>query len=114
MKKLNDIIPTNPSSELVDSIVLKRYSSGILQFMINTKSKWLYYYPKIPGIIELYNDIGEMEIIEIKDNRLEGDFVTFDLQNKDQISIYYIPKNLLGIDGNSIEVSTYIYNDLEK
>ena len=109
MRKVNYVEPINPISNLVDSICLKEYPSGILSFMINTKDKWVEYRIESIGSITIYQDDSETETITIKDDRLNGEFKIFDKQEKDQIIIYYIPINLFKHTESSATVSIYTY-----
>lgn len=89
----------------VSSYFITWYDSGIIELMLNTKIKWLYYY-KISN--ESYviaknqvESIGELEQCTLKIplealGLKEGvDYTSSHYQEKDEIVYYFIPLNLV-------------------
>ncbi len=88
----------------VENYFIEYYSSGIIHLLINTKERYLYnhdynehmYYICKHEESEEYN---EEYILEIPENKLVLDksksYLATRTQNKDQISIYFLPFDII-------------------
>lgn len=91
------------SSKFVDSYFISEYESGIFSIMFNTIDRWINYHAYCEeeyifgeGLLE--ETIGGMrERIEKVDKFLPTNktFIPTVIQNKDQITFYYIPLNMI-------------------
>lgn len=93
------------NNELVDSYSIKKFGSGIILLMFNTKDKWIgyhresdtrYCFSKEMEVLGVWENIGS-DPIEVLDLPFDSDrkYMCTQAQNKDQIYYYYIPYNLI-------------------
>jgi hypothetical protein len=78
---------------------MKRYKSGIVQVVFNTREKWCEYSINVnaESIVSL-TEYGEMFNLEYYSTQLDIDFLNYVRvvdQEKDQVYVYFIPKALL-------------------
>ncbi len=85
----------------VDSYWIKKHESGIVQLMINTTDKWVEYHQYTRNEYgigtsreDVYDDAYKL-IIPKEELDVESNYISTELQNKDRLSFYFIPYNLL-------------------
>jgi len=101
------------NSKEVENYWVEIYPNGIVHLLFNTKNRWVNFHR--------YNDemfrIGgnpdaddEGWIQEIPEGLIpqDGRYLPLTLQEKDQISFYYVPIEMIGMDGKMI------YNSKDK
>ena len=91
--------------DVVDSYSVSKYESGIVQLLINTKDKWVDYGPLQTGDDIPYINIDDTYILQVPElthNTIFKTVVT-ETQNKDQISFYFLPYELITDNKNMID-----------
>lgn len=113
MKKLKQ-------SKQVESFWIKKHPNGIYHLLFNTKDRWVYFHQFNETQYQIGGG-GENETEEEYKKHIQdipeglipenGSFICTTLQEKDQISFYFIPRSILFRNGETI-----IYNskDLKK
>lgn len=88
-KKINDGV--------VDSYSVYTYGSGIVHVLINTTHKWLDYGPMQTGSGTPYIDLSDTYVLKIPELKPDMYFksIITNNQNKDQISFYFLPYELI-------------------
>lgn len=82
------------SGTIVDQYIITEHDSGIVQLTFNTKYRWVYCHALNDNEYSFIDD--EEEIIKIeKLPLLSNNYIRTFMQNKDQISFYFIPFHLL-------------------
>ena len=89
-------------NNLVESYWVKKYSSGIICLCVNTVNKWIYYH-RYNNNEYLFSEssVDEANVeeytlkIPIEELAIPSRHLCTDCQEKDQISFYYIPYELL-------------------
>lgn len=97
----------------VENYWIKKYPNNIYHLLFNTSSKWPYYHRFTNTTFQIGSDPGERHLDdmyytqEIPENLIPSDipFVVLTMQDKDQTSFYFIPRNILFRSGETI-----IYN----
>ena len=85
----------------INSYFIEKYQSDIVHLLFNTKDRWMPYHQ----LSDHWYHIGEScreNFVEIAKEDLpldkENHYLKVETQEKDQISFYWIPYTLLGID----------------
>jgi hypothetical protein len=97
-------------SKQVESYWIQKYDNGIYLLLFNTKDRWVYFHRFSDTMFQIGGDIDDLEenghIQEIPEGLIPEDisFICTTLQEKDQISFYFIPKDIIFRNG---EITIY-------
>lgn len=82
------------NNEFVDNYWIKKYKSGIIHLLINTKNKWVNYHRYNNNEFGIITTDEEF-ILNIPELKIPSYYLPTEIQEKDQISFYWIPYNLI-------------------
>lgn len=103
--------------KLIENYFIKKNKSGIISLLINTIDKWqpFHEYSKGSYIIGYENNLEYLTInIELFQFEPNVKYLTTICQNKDQISFYYIPYELILDKNNSAIIYSSKTNENDK
>jgi hypothetical protein len=100
------LITREINSPLVQNFFIKHYTTGIINVTFNTHCRWICFHCESDSIYKFWicDDLNEEENSEEETIAIEDiqkidnkSYIRTQIQNKDQISFYYIPYDLLDI-----------------
>jgi len=83
-------------TDIVESYWVKTYKSGIVHLLINTKSKWIHFH-RSSNTTYVLEDIHHSDAYYLEIGCLQylDEYIALEYQEKDQISFYYVPLELV-------------------
>lgn len=97
-------------SKQVESYWIQKHPNGIYHLLFNTKDRWVYFHRFHDSMFQIGGEESEEDDIEHTQEIPEGlipediSFICTTIQEKDQISFYFIPRDVIFQSG---EVTIY-------